>query len=241
MELTKERKVNEVVTENYKAADVFHKHGIDFCCGGNITIEEACNQSNSGCEELIDELEQAINTKDFESDLIARLSLDQLIDHIVENHHAFVHANVAPIKQYLSKIAQVHGTNHPELHKVKALFEASAGDLTMHMQKEELVLFPYIKKLTVAVPRGEKPRGFGFKSVAEPIQAMHADHDIEGERFREIARLTDDYQLPEDGCSTYRVALEKLRDFESDLHRHIHLENNILFPRAIELEKKVLI
>ncbi len=241
MELTKERKVNEIVTENYKAADVFHKYGIDFCCGGNITIEDACDKIDSGYEDLIDELEQAINTKDFESDLISRLSLDQLIDHIVENHHAFVHANVAPIKQYLSKIVQVHGNNHPELHKVKSLFDASSGDLTMHMQKEELVLFPYIKKLTVAVPKGEKPKGFGFKSVAEPIEAMNADHDLEGERFREIALLTNDYQLPEDGCSTYRVALEKLRDYEIDLHRHIHLENNILFPKAIEFEKKVLI
>ncbi len=239
MELTKNSIVGAVVADNFRAADVFKKYGIDFCCGGNITIAEAAEKANGPVDDLLESLNAATAQKDLESDLLQRLELDALADHIVERHHTYVRENVQSIPPYLEKLAQVHGDRHPELYKVRELFAQAAEALMSHISKEEAILFPRIRQLVAAKHQGSTPPPSPFGSIANPIAAMHKEHDDEGERFRLISELTNGYTVPQDGCNTYRVGLAKLHDFENDLHRHIHLENNILFPRAIELEKNL--
>jgi regulator of cell morphogenesis and NO signaling len=240
MVLTNEHTVGGLVALNFKTADVFSRHGIDFCCGGDISLASAAQKSNIAVSDLVEELEQVIHARDVESDLIGRLSLDALVDHIVEKHHQYIRENVEIIPPYLSKLVEVHGMNHPELKRVNELFAGAVNDLSNHIAKEEYILFPYIKVLVEAMQNGIHVDAPGFASVESPIMAMMAEHDAEGERFRTISKLTNGYELPSDGCNTYRVGLEKLKEFENDLHRHIHLENYILFPKAIKLEKKLI-
>src|SRR5690606_8969698 len=238
-ELTKNSIVGAVVADNFRAADVFKKYGIDFCCGGNITIAEAAEKANGPVDDLLESLNAATAQKDLESDLLQRLELDALADYIVERHHAYVSKNIKSKPPYLEKLAQVHGDRHPELYKVRELFAHAAEAIMSHISKEEAILFPRIRQLVAAKHQGSTPPPSPFGSIANPISAMHKEHDDEGERFRLISELTNGYTVPQDGCNTYRVGLAKLHDFENDLHRHIHLENNILFPRAIELEKNL--
>lgn len=156
-----------------------------------------------------------------------------------KKHHRFVETKIQEILPYLDKITRVHGGHHPELEEVNQLFKESAGELTKHMKKEELILFPFIRKMVKAQQSGEAAQA-PFGTVQNPISAMMQEHDTEGERFRQIAELTHNYTTPEDGCNTYNVTLSLLKEFEEDLHLHIHLENNILFPKAIALEKTLL-
>lgn len=165
--------------------------------------------------------------------------LDLLADCIEKKHHRYCESKITEIKPYIEKINNVHGGHHPELAEVQELFGKTAGEMSMHMKREELTLFPYIKKMVNAKNKGEKPEAPRFGSVESPIAKMMDDHDQEGERFRRIKELTNDYTVPEDGCNTYRVTLAMLKEFEEDLHMHIHLENNILFPKSIELEKEL--
>lgn len=241
MSINENSVVGQMVAANYKTADVFKKHGIDFCCGGNITISEAAEKYKAETKALLADLETVTTKKDMESELLQKLTPDALIDHIIEQHHSFVRENIESIPPYLEKLADVHGANHPELIQVYQLFMGAATALSQHLEAEEQILFPYIKELVKAQQKGEAPLKSQFGSVENPISNMHSDHDAEGERFRTISELTNGYQLPPDGCNTYRVGLAKLEAFETDLHRHIHLENNILFPKAVELEKKLVI
>lgn len=140
----------------------------------------------------------------------------------------------------LQKLCDVHGNNHPELFKVKNLFEQSVGQLAMHMKKEELILFPFIRKMVTTKQKNEKITPPGFGSIKNPIQAMMNEHDVEGDRFKDIAALTNNYSVPKDGCNTYQYTFLTLKEFEDDLHLHIHLENNILFPKSIELENELM-
>lgn len=144
------------------------------------------------------------------------------------------------MKQFLDKLCKVHGANHPELFEINEQFNASAGELAMHMKKEELILFPYIKKM-VASKSNHQPEGKpNFGTVQNPINMMMEEHNVEGERFRKIAHLSYNYNPPADACNTYRVAFSLLKEFEEDLHLHIHLENNILFPKSVTLEKELI-
>ena len=164
--------------------------------------------------------------------------LDLLVDYIEKKHHRYVAEKVPVLLQFLNKLCKVHGERHPELLKINAHFTASAGELAAHMKKEELILFPFVKKMihaTMAQSAIEVPR---FGTVENPIAMMKDEHDNEGVRFREIAKLTNNYTPPTDACNTYRVTYAMLEEFEKDLHLHIHLENNILFPEAIKLEKQ---
>ena len=145
--------------------------------------------------------------------------------------------NIPEIKLYLNKICKVHGEKHPELLEIQKLFNESAGDLTKHMKKEELILFPFIKKIATAKKEQTELAKPPFGSIENPINMMHHEHDDEGERFRKIAALSNNYTPPNDACNSYKVAFSLLKDFEEDLHKHIHLENNILFKRAIETEQ----
>ncbi|MGN7515905.1 MAG: iron-sulfur cluster repair di-iron protein [Allomuricauda sp.] len=234
---TLEKSIGQLVAEDYRTAQVFKAHKIDFCCKGNRTLTEVATKKGLNLEAISEELEAVRsngqeNLPDFKT-----WPLDLLIDYIEKTHHRYVEKQIPVLKQYLNKLCRVHGERHPELYEIYEQFNTSAGELSMHMKKEELVLFPYIRKM-VAGPTGsealEKPH---FGSVSNPIQMMMEEHDNEGERFRTIAKLSNDYTPPEDACNTYRVAFSLLQEFEDDLHRHIHLENNILFPKSEKLEK----
>jgi regulator of cell morphogenesis and NO signaling len=231
--------IGEIVAEDYRTASVFEKYGIDFCCNGNRNLSEACAEKNIDPKELIGKIEsiqqQAKSSlPDFQS-----WPPHLLVDYIEKKHHRYVEETIPVLKQYLQKICEVHGDKHPELLKITDLFHASAGELAAHMKKEEFILFPFIRKMAKGKESDEQPDPPHFGTVKNPIHMMMQEHDNEGERFREISRLSYGYTPPEDACNTYRVTFTTLKEFEDDLHLHIHLENNILFPQAIEMEKQL--
>lgn len=232
--------IAEIVAEDYRTAKIFEFYSIDFCCNGNKNFEEVVNTKNLDPEKLAAELtsinrQESNGLMDFKS-----WALDLLADYIEKKHHRYVEQRTPEIKRYLGKICEVHGGRHPELFGIQEQFHQSAGELAMHMKKEELILFPFIRKMEAAKQKSEKINPPQFGSIKNPIQAMMSEHDAEGGRFKEISKLSNNYTTPGDGCNTYFVTYSMLKEYEKDLHIHIHLENNILFPKAIELEKAIL-
>ncbi|NVK53132.1 MAG: iron-sulfur cluster repair di-iron protein [Flavobacteriaceae bacterium] len=227
--------VADVVTENIKTAHVFKKHGIDFCCGGGISIKKACEKNNVDFDTIVAELNQLENKTSYATDY-NNWELDFLIDFIVNTHHKYVEENLTLLKQYGDRVAKVHGHHYTELLEIKDLIHEVSDELAAHMKKEELILFPFIKKLVQAIKNNtpiEKPH---FGTVNNPIKMMEEEHDKAGDIFKRISELTDKYQTPEGACNTFKALYSKLEEFEDDLHQHVHLENNILFPKAIKLE-----
>ncbi|UNY98797.1 iron-sulfur cluster repair di-iron protein [Zhouia spongiae] len=236
METLEKKQIGEFVADDFRTAAVFSKHGIDFCCKGNRTIDEVCSKKGIDKDLLLHSLEEVLNNKSEQSIDYKSWPLDLLIDYIEKKHHRYVEQTTPVLLQFLDKLRKVHGERHPELFEVYELFSGSAGDLAQHMKKEELVLFPFVKKMVKARLTGEAIEMPHFGTVENPIEMMKHEHDNEGERFREIAKITGNYTPPADACNTYRVAFSMLEEFEKDLHLHIHLENNILFPEALKLE-----
>lgn len=239
MNTLQEKHIGELVAENYKTATIFKKYKIDFCCNGGRSIEDACKTKDVSIWELTRELEEVMNQKVEAATDYASWPLDLLADYIEKKHHRYVEGRIPEIIPFLEKLCKVHGGRHPELLEIYRHFTTSAGELTQHMKKEELVLFPYIRKMVEAKTNHQPLPQPHFGSVDNPIAMMEQEHDNEGSRFREIARLSDDYNPPADACNTYRVTFALLKEFEDDLHLHIHLENNILFPRAKALEAEL--
>ena len=239
MNISPDTQIGEVVKLNFKTAPLFQANNIDFCCGGDKTISEACIESGVEPAVLIQELKKIAESVDPDTEYINSLKYDELIDYIIKRHHVYVRNNIPFIQKNLEKLCQVHGSNHPELFEINKLFNETAGELTMHMQKEEIMVFPYIKKLVKAKEENTQMQKAPFGSISSPIAMMIAEHETEGRRFEKIAELANDYALPSDGCTTYKVTLNHLSNFEDDLHRHIHLENNILFPGALTLETEL--
>ena len=222
--------VGEIVADDWRAAAVFEQFGVDFCCGGRRTVGDACRSAGidvSAVQDAVAALPPHAAGED-----ASRWEVDRLVDHVVLTHHAYVRSALPRIATYLTKLVQVHGTRHPELATVAGHFEALGQELMQHMMKEERVLFPYVREL--AAERCVAPSPFG--TVENPIRMMEREHEEAGALMDAIRTLTDTYTVPADGCATYRVCLEELAQFERDLHRHVHLENNVLFPRAVELE-----
>lgn len=238
MNILEDTIVKDVVKKNFKTAKVFQAHNIDYCCGGNKAITDACKEKGVSQDQLISQLNNILSQTDADTEYINNLSLAELSDHIVKKHHAYVRDHIPFLEKNLEKIVRVHGSNHPELAEIQRLFHISAGELTMHMQKEELMLFPYIKRLETAKNSNSEIPKAPFGSVANPINMMMADHENEGGRFSEISNLSGNYAPPDDACTTYEVTFKHLQEFEQDLHRHIHLENNILFPEALAMEQQ---
>ena len=238
METLEKITIGEYVAKDFRTAAVFSKYGIDFCCKGNRTIEEACDKKNIDTTVLQEELETVLTTKDDSGIDFKSWPLDLLADYIAKTHHRYVEEKTQILLPFLDKLCKVHGASHPELFEINELFVGCAGELAQHMKKEELMLFPFIKKMAKARLTDELIAAPHFGTVKNPIAMMMAEHEAEGDRFVKIAELTNNYTPPADGCSTYRVTFAMLSDFEQDLHKHIHLENNILFPAAALLEQK---
>ena len=230
--------IGEMVADDFRTASVFSVNKIDFCCKGNRTLDEVCSQKGLDVYTVLEQLEKATATDNTSIDFNT-WELDLLIDYIEKKHHRYVEEKIQEIKPYLDKICKVHGEHHPELYEINQLFNDSAGELAMHMKKEELILFPAVRRMVKAQMQKTTPERPQFGSVNNPIKMMMHEHNNEGERFRKIEELSNKYNPPQDACNTYRVSFAMLKEFEDDLHLHIHLENNILFPKALELEKHI--
>lgn len=235
--IIEDKTVAEVVAENIKTAHIFKKYGIDFCCGGGITIDKACEKKKVDYAQITEEL-LAVDAAPKAYNYIS-WALDFLIDHIVNIHHTYVEESIPLIIQYANRVAEVHGHNYDEVIEINKLFTEVANELASHMKKEEIILFPYIKKLINLKKEGGYVVPPPFGTVNNPINMMETEHESAGDIFKEIARLTNNYTPPEGACNTFRALYAKIDEFEQDLHQHIHLENNILHPKAILLEQEV--
>lgn len=232
--------LGQIVTRNYKAADLLEKYHLDFCCKGKRTLKQACMEQNLPVEKIQNEL-LAINDASYDPGNMAfeNLSLAQKTEYIVSIHHEFVKRELPLIFGYLKKVAAKHGNHHPELPKVFELFSAIREEMEGHMKKEELILFPRIKELDKLA--NQRPAQFkpNLSYILSPVTIMQQEHEHAGSQMEEIRILTNNYTPPDDACTTYRLSYLSLQAFEADLHRHVHLENNILFPEAIEVFRKM--
>ncbi len=229
--------IGDIAAKDLRKAEVFKKYGLDFCCGGKKTLEDSCKEKGLDVLQVKAELEDTvkINTLIHQHNYNS-WNLTFLIDYIVNVHHAYVKNNIPIIEDLCAKVTEHHGKQHPELLQINALVELLFSEIKTHLNKEEKILFPYIKQLELSNLSGSNVH-LGFCSVLQPISFMEKDHEVVGKLGAEIKELSKDYTLPADACNSYYLLYKKLEEFENDLHLHIHLENNILFPKAIELEK----
>lgn len=234
-----DKTLGQIATKDLKKAQIFKKYGLDFCCGGKKTVKEACAEKGLDVTKVEQDLQQADKTISFRSLPYNDWALDFLADYIVNTHHSYVSKSLPDIKAYSDKVARVHGNKHGELTRVNELVENISEELTSHMVKEEKILFPYIKNLVLVKNNLTSLTPSQFGTVQNPIRIMEMEHETVGENLAEIREITNNYVLPEDACASYSLLFRLLKEFEDDLHLHIHLENNILFPKAIELEKVI--
>jgi len=238
MPINTEKTIGQLVAENPEAARVFEKAGIDYCCGGQRSLDEACSKSKMSLAEVTALLAQTDAARVPADREWTTAPLADLVEHIVSKHHAYVRQESPRLQALITKVLSVHGKNHPELKPIADSFDAIANEMTMHMMKEENILFPYIVDMEKAAEgKGPSPLAM-FGTVQNPVRMMMAEHESAGAQLRTIRELSNDYAVPADGCTSYRVLYEALLGFEADLHQHVHLENNILFPRAIQMEKQ---
>jgi regulator of cell morphogenesis and NO signaling len=234
------RTVRELALEIPNATRIFEKMKIDYCCGGNKSLGEACATAGVKVEELERLFEQAAESDtqlnglpDFQS-----LTLTDLIGHILAKHHVYTKEEMIRLQSLIQKVIAAHGENHPELRNLGDVFQAMCADLTPHMFKEENVLFPYLEALETSLLQNNPAPVAAFGTVNNPIRMMMAEHETVGDLLLELRGLTADYSVPADGCISYQTLYQALEAFEQDLHQHIHLENNILFPKAVEMAEK---
>jgi regulator of cell morphogenesis and NO signaling len=230
--------LSEIVKNNFKAAAVFEKYNLDFCCKGNKFLSTACEEKGVDESEILSEL-QRIKTYQNSSINYEEWSLDFLIDYIVNTHHSYVRRMIPIISEHVNKVASVHGSNHPELKEIARIFSVVYKDLKQHMMKEEEILFPHIKYLVKSKANGTKIESPYFGTVQNPIRLMESEHQNAGDELFEIRKLSNSYKVPEDACNTFSVTFQELKEFEEDLHKHVHLENSILFLKSVQLEAKL--
>ena len=232
--------LGEIAAKDLRKAEIFKKYGLDFCCNGNRTIKQACEEKGLDVAEVERELQQADKAPVTAQPLpFNDWGLDFLADYIVNTHHLYVRKNMNDLRGYAAKIATVHGKQHSELLTIQKLVNEVLDELSSHMVKEENVLFPYIKSL-VAVKNNQQPlQSLTLNTVEDPIAMMEHEHQLVGDNMAKIRQLSDNYTLPADACSSYALYFKMLKDLESDLFTHIHLENNILFKKAIKMEKEL--
>ena len=237
MTIAATKTVGEIVAETPSCAREFEALGIDYCCGGNRTLTEACKQLNVSVDETLARLEKsAAQATSAEDKNWQALPLTDLITNINNTHHVFVRSECPRINALAEKVVGVHGKNHPELLTVQATFAALSEELHVHLMKEEQILFPYVLRMEESVMAGEPAPPAMFSTVMNPIRMMMQEHDGAGEALQALRSITGNYQPPADACVSYRTLYQALQEFEKDLHQHIHKENNILFPRAAAME-----
>lgn len=229
------QKVGDIVTDNYHAAGIFKEYGIDFCCGGGKPLEEVCEKRGISIEEVIDRLERIPwsnpggeqNYKEWDSEF--------LIDYIINVHHSFVRNKTDEVAAYAAKVARVHGERHPENIEIFNSFVSLSHELLEHLEAEEATVFPLIKKIAGKQKNGEMVLETEKEKLKGQLSLMIGDHEGAGQLMAEIRELSHDFTPPADACRTYQILYQNLAGFEEDLHKHVHLENNILFKKAEEL------
>lgn len=225
-----EQPVGQVVADDYRAAQVFRAHGVDFCCGGKKSLGEVCRNKNIKLDTVLEDLKNLKQSGE-EQNNYSEWSLDFLADYIVQNHHNYVRKMLPELEFYAEKVARVHGGHHPELLEVLKNIKILSYELTEHLEKEEEDLFPQIKKLVQ-----EKKAGTVKDAL---LEVLEDEHERVGELMANIEFLTDGFTPPDDACASYKVLFQNLEGFQKDLHKHVHLENNILFPKALAFEKRM--
>jgi regulator of cell morphogenesis and NO signaling len=227
----KDLKIGEIVTEDFRSAEIFKNAGIDFCCGGNQSLENACNDKKLEISMIENQLKELENSTPDSTHNFKEWNLDFLIDYIVNTHHKTVLKLLPQLSFYTQKIADVHGSNHPELIEIATLFSEINMELLQHLKAEEEVLFPAIKELLKSNSASSK------ETIVSEITRMAKEHEFAGGAMDKINVISKNYSVPEDGCNTYTVTYKLLEQFEDDLHIHVHLENNILYPKALLLSE----
>lgn len=235
----KESTIGELVSKDFRKAEVFKRFGLDFCCGGKKTLTKACKEKGLDVVQVEKELKAVEEQPTQSSQDYNQWELDFLADYIVNTHHNYVLRAIPVIFEYVNKVAKVHGERHPEAIEIVNTFLKVVDELNRHMMKEENILFPYIKILASNKKNGVAMEPSPFGTIQNPVKMMELEHEEVGELMDSINRLTNNYTPPADACTTFCLSYAKLKEFEDDLHQHIHLENNILFPKAIALEKEV--
>ena len=214
--------IGDIVAKDFRKAQVFKKFGIDFCCGGKKTLKEVCDKKGLNVDEVEQEL---LLTNQQEANSVLNFDqweLDFLVDYIINTHHRYVKDNLAFINELAQKVGNVHGGRHPEAIEVAQVFAKTAQDFSLHLMKEEKILFPYIKDLVKAKSEGKSINPASFGTVNHPTQMMESEHEQAGEDLAVIRTLTNNYQLPQDACTSYTILYKKLEEFENDLFNHVH-------------------
>lgn len=226
----RDKTIGEIAANDLKKVKVFMKYGIDFCCGGNKTLKEACEEKGIDYQSVEKELNQTTESSelDFNS-----MPLHELTQYIIQKHHQYIKNNQEILLGLAEKVKERHGALHPELIQIHQLFNALINELNTHLMKEENILFPAIEKMSIN-------KTLSFASLQSPISVMFHEHDIAGDLIKQIRKLSNDYSAPQDACNSYAALYRLLKEFDDDLMIHIHLENNILFPKAIQLEKELI-
>lgn len=226
-----EQTLANIVTNNHQAVPVLEKYDLDFCCKGKRTLRDACIEKGLSVENISAELENSRAALPTGKMPFTEMTAEQLISYILIHHHFYVKQSMPAILGHLEKVATKHGDRFPYMIEVLHLFREINEEMTMHMHKEEVILFPRIKEVA-ALHEARQQRNLVAGYIAAPIQVMEQEHDQAGEILFRIRRLTGNYTPPPQACTTFLVSLAELKEFEEDLHRHVHLENNILFPLA---------
>lgn len=229
------KSIGQYVAEDYRSAAVFERYGIDFCCGGQVSLASVCREKGLDSNVLEQELEEARSTPVLQSDNYDAWELTFLADYIVNTHHAWLNESTKQIAAYANKIAEVHGDRHPEVIEIANLFEQIAADMEAHLREEEEVLFPAVKRLEDARKAKAEPATKDRTAIRDSLEKLHREHETIGDAVHHIRHLAKDYAMPADTCNTFAVTYHKLQEFEDDLHKHVHLENNILFLKAAQL------
>ena len=221
--------VGELVAQDFRRAHVFSRFNIDFCCGGGRILLEACERAGADATKVLEALNSQ-TTEGQPDNALAQLPLPELIDYIEQKHHSYVRNTAPLLLEYAEKMLRAHGEHYEVIKPLTGWIRALVDDLMPHLMKEEQILFPAVKALAA----GESVNGC-FGHIGNPIRAMEYEHDEAGTILAKLRQLTDNYQAPEYACTTWRICYQTLAEFEADLHRHIHLENNLLFPKTLEL------
>jgi regulator of cell morphogenesis and NO signaling len=234
--------IREIALESPLTTRVFEEFKIDFCCGGRVPFNEACEKAGVDPAAVQAKLDAVIENKNNGSTEAEKLrkSPTEMIEYIISTHHVFTRSEIARLLPLSDKVASRHGENHPELLLIQEIFRDLAEGLLIHMQKEEAVLFPYIEQIDAAAS-GRLPVPLShFGSVQNPVRMMMFEHDRDGATLKKLRKLSSNYTAPADACPSFKGLYAGLEDFERDLHRHIHLENNVLFPQAVDMETVML-
>ncbi len=230
--------VREIALEMPVTTRVFEEYKIDYCCHGNTAFDEACRNVGADPAAVKQKIDGILDVSGNKADSFTDMPLSELIDYILDKHHVYTKDEMGHLTPLMAKVASRHGEHNAYLFKLQDLFQAVCDDLGPHMMKEEMVLFPYIQKLEYSHLNNMTAAFPPFGTVQHPITMMNVEHEEVGEILAKMREVTDDYTLPAEACPSFTALYHRLGEFERDLHQHIHLENNLLFPHAIELEQK---